>query len=147
MIFLGAVSTRVISGKFSETQGPAKNFVPVLSLQTTIKESGKRWIAQVPSNFNGFIYVLSGSVKIGSTESAAKTGDVVLLPPSNPKAADGDLDELVIVSQSADVHFVLFAGKPLNEPVFSRGPFVMDSQEALQTAFRDYQRGEKYFIH
>jgi len=35
---------------------------------------------------------------------------------------------LVIVSGPQGAKFILFAGRPLNEPVFNYGPFVMDSQ-------------------
>lgn len=112
-----------------------------------MSEAGKRWVARVPSNYNGFIYVMSGQAKFGITEVSAKQGDVLMLPPSNAQAADDVLDELVVVSETPGVHFVLFAGKPINEPVFARGPFVMDSEEGLMQAFQDFRRGEKYFIH
>ncbi len=137
----------MISGKYEGIVGPAKNFVPVLSLQSTIKEAGKKFTAQIPSNYNGFIYVMSGQAKFGGSQQSAKTGEVLILPPSNPKAEDDSLDTFEAISESPNVHFILFAGKPLNEPVFARGPFVMDSQQGLADAYRDIQRGEKYFIH
>jgi len=141
----GRVTTRVISGKHGDITGPAKNFVPVLALQTTMTDSGRRFTTKIPSSYNGFVYVLSGRAKFGSTSFEGKEGDVLLLPPSNADVQPED--EFVVESQSANVHFVLFAGRPLHEPVFARGPFVMDSQERLLEAYRDYQRGEKHFIH
>lgn len=46
---------------------------------------------------------------------------------------------------STGAKFILFAGKPIKEPVFSHGPFVLDSQESLNTTFEDYQEGKNGF--
>jgi redox-sensitive bicupin YhaK (pirin superfamily) len=39
------------------------------------------------------------------------------------------------------VRFLLLSGRPLGEPIAWRGPIVMNTQEELDTAFREYQRG------
>jgi redox-sensitive bicupin YhaK (pirin superfamily) len=39
------------------------------------------------------------------------------------------------------VRFLLFAGKPLGEPVAWYGPIVMNTQEELRVAFEEYQNG------
>jgi len=53
--------------------------------------------------------------------------------------ADGDQ---VTVSTEADpVRLLLISGKPIGEPVAWYGPIVMNTQEELQTAFEEFQRG------
>jgi hypothetical protein len=39
----------------------------------------------------------------------------------------------------------VIAGLPLNEPISSHGPFVMNTQEEIQQTFKDYQMGKNGF--
>lgn len=97
----------------------------------------------VPSNYNGFIYQYKGNAKYGAEENSGKSvdaqeGDVLLSPPTSDSEQSEDILHVTSVSNS---HFVLFFGKPLHEPVFARGPFVMHTKEALVQAFVDYSSG------
>ncbi len=50
-------------------------------------------------------------------------------------------DNVTVQTKNQEVRFLLISGKPINEPVAWRGPIVMNTQEELQTAFEEYQRG------
>ena len=41
--------------------------------------------------------------------------------------------------------FIMLAGKPLNEPIAARGPFVLNEEDELYKAFDDYQTGRNGF--
>ena len=61
---------------------------------------------------------------------------------------DGETVQLTVASDAtAPADFLLLAGQPLNEPVARYGPFVMNTREQIEQAFRDYQSGRMGSIH
>ena len=52
-----------------------------------------------------------------------------------------DGKQVTISTEGEDVRFLLISGKPIGEPVAWYGPIVMNTQEELQIAFDEYQKG------
>jgi hypothetical protein len=50
-------------------------------------------------------------------------------------------DELTVEAGNDGIRFLLVSGKPLQEPVAWYGPIVMNTQEQLQQAFQELERG------
>ncbi|MEQ8473808.1 MAG: pirin-like C-terminal cupin domain-containing protein [Marinoscillum sp.] len=48
--------------------------------------------------------------------------------------------EVTIKNGNQEGQFLILQGKPIGEPVAQYGPFVMNTQEEIQQAFREYQR-------
>lgn len=46
--------------------------------------------------------------------------------------------ELSILADGSDAKILILQGRPINEPVVQYGPFVMNTREEIQQAFRDY---------
>ena len=86
----------------------------------------------IPSDFQGLIFLYGGSVTAGNNKRPVGEKQAAVF---DPEAAEN----LVITSGPQGAKFILFAGRPLNEPVFNYGPFVMDSQQKLNSTFDDYQ--------
>jgi len=50
-------------------------------------------------------------------------------------------DQVVIKAEDSPVRFLLVSGKPIGEPVAWYGPIVMNTQEELQIAFEEFEKG------
>jgi redox-sensitive bicupin YhaK (pirin superfamily) len=51
-------------------------------------------------------------------------------------------DEEINITASEKATIIFCHGKPLNEPVVSYGPFVMNTQGEIKQAMVDYQSGK-----
>lgn len=52
-----------------------------------------------------------------------------------------DGDEVRITAEDSAVRFLLVSGRPIDEPVAWYGPIVMNTQEELQIAFEEFEKG------
>jgi len=52
-----------------------------------------------------------------------------------------DGDQVMVSTEGEAVRFLLVSGRPIGEPVAWYGPIVMNSEEELQVAFKEYQNG------
>lgn len=124
------VSVRVMAGDSMNITGPINMRNPGMLLDCRLSK-GSVFQQHVPSEWNGFAYVYHGNGKIsGTTAQIEQTlvlgeGDHIL---ANTEAEEG-------------LRFLLIAGRPIGEPIVQHGPFVMNTQDEIQRAFEDYQRG------
>ena len=52
-----------------------------------------------------------------------------------------DGDQVMVSTQGEPVRFLLISGKPIGEPIAWYGPIVMNTQEELELAFKEYKEG------
>ena len=81
-----------------------------------------------------FVYVYEGALSIGSpgeTRALAAHEAGVL--------SDGDE---VCLRAECDAALLLFAARPLGEPVVQYGPFVMNTRDEIEQAIADYRNGQ-----
>ncbi len=99
---------------------------------------------------SAFAYVFAGSGKFGNASEpfAVPTEEVGRADTSTPPAADNRTlvlfdrgDEITVQAGDDGIRFLLVSGKPLQEPVAWRGPIVMNTQEQLEQAFAELDRG------
>ncbi|PYT08053.1 MAG: hypothetical protein DMF49_06270, partial [Acidobacteria bacterium] len=53
----------------------------------------------------------------------------------------GPGDVVGVTTEGQPVRFLLVSGRPLGEPVAWYGPIVMNTQEELRAAFREFEEG------
>jgi quercetin 2,3-dioxygenase len=127
------VQTRVISGRQGGLTGPACNHVETLVLEVRA-EPGASWSIDVPGGYAGFAYLLAGEGRFGAQSTRASDGQVVWMTPSEEDAG-------FRVTAETPLQLFVAAAAPIRAPVVAQGPFVMNTQEQIVEAVRDYQAG------
>jgi quercetin 2,3-dioxygenase len=94
--------------------------------------AGGRFAQPLPAGHNAFVYVYRGAVTIAGGQVPAQRMAIL----ANDPAADGVLIEAADAAQ-----VLLLAGRPLHEPIAQYGPFVMNTEEEIDEAVRDFSAG------
>lgn len=137
----GKVNVKVISGESYGVESVRDlAYTPVHYYYVTLKPDGT-FRQKVPTNFNFFLYVLSGDKLVVNNETAVPSHHTVFFN------RDGDEIEAVNTAKSdgKDIEFVLIGGEVLNQKTVQYGPFVADSQAEINKAFMDYQYARNGF--
>jgi redox-sensitive bicupin YhaK (pirin superfamily) len=125
----GNCKVRVIAGDYKDLQGPAKTFSPLSLLHITIPE-GEEITIDVAKGFNSSYYLTKGETIIDDYEVPAQ--HLVWL---------SDEGTNITVRAIRDSELLFMAGEPINEPLVSYGPFVMNSKTEIIQAIHDYENG------
>jgi len=131
------VEARLYSGASGSLRSPTRNVVPITLMDVAL-EPGARLREELPSLYNGFVYVVDGSVRIGSDTLAA--GQVGWLAPSDPGA-------LVVSAAERGARIVLYAGLPIGESLVHQGPFVAGSRAEIAEQYRRFRTGQFQSMH
>lgn len=122
----------IISGEVNGVKGPASTFTKINLYNVNLKNHGKTILSE-PSNFNTGILVLKGEVKINN-DTEAKEKDFILF--------DNVQGNIVVESVTEESLFIVLSGEPIDEPIASHGPFVMNTTEEIYQAYEDFRNGK-----
>jgi quercetin 2,3-dioxygenase len=125
----GNAKVRVISGAFGDTKGPANTFTPI-NLWDAQLSSGETTFS-VPENFTTALFVMEGKVTVNGAQEIDNPTLVVF----DRKGSE------FILSATEDARVIVLNGQPIDEPVVGYGPFVMNTQEEIAQAMKDYSAG------
>jgi redox-sensitive bicupin YhaK (pirin superfamily) len=130
---LGA-EIQVYSGSSGELHSGTRNHVPVTMVEINLQAHASAE-QDIPTSYNGFAFVIDGSVRIGDTEM--NTGQVGWLD----WPTDSGTSVLRVVAGESGARLVLYAGQPQGDPIASYGPFIGDSKQDIARLFAEYQSG------
>ncbi len=124
------VKIRVIAGKSGNgTKGAVTGVATDARFLDITLPADTSHTESIPENYNAFIYLISGSLRLGG--KGINSGELAVL-------IDGNGIKFTATEGS---RLLLIAGRPIGEPVARQGPFVMNREEDIQQAYRDYERG------
>ncbi|KFY53717.1 hypothetical protein V496_07405 [Pseudogymnoascus sp. VKM F-4515 (FW-2607)] len=138
----GKVNIKVISGQSHGVDSVKElAYTPVWIFDIEVQPGGS--ITQpLPAGWNAFAYTLGGTTNFGSGEEKTEIGqyhNVVFEQAGDTVTAAVDADA------KEPGHFYLVAGLPLDQKVVQYGPFVLNSQDQVYEALRDYQNHQNGF--
>ena len=114
------------------------SLVPITMTVISLRE-GADYTHVLPENHNAFLYMLAGEMEFGENNTrVAKRGAALL--SFNEEGTDSNSSELKIKALSRS-KVLIYSGVPIREEIALGGPFVMNTQEEIREAFRDFHRG------
>jgi len=127
----GRARVRVVAGEALGARAAIGTHTPVIYQDWTL-EPGADVNAAVPASHNALVYVFEGAALLGDEGREVRDGQLAVFGP-------GDVVRLRAASGKG--RLLLLAGVPHGEAVAHYGPFVMNTEQELLQAFRDYQSG------
>lgn len=124
-------SVGIIAGEYKSITGPASTFTPI-SLFNVKLIRGRSTEFTFPASYNTGILVLEGEIKVNNIKNA----------PENHFVRLGHDSEYFNIEAVSDSIFLVMGGEPINEPVASHGPFLMNTEEEIKQAYEDYKAGK-----
>jgi hypothetical protein len=129
------VAARVYSGSSGSARAATHNYVPVTMLDVRM-DAAARLGQELPASYNGFAYVLEGSVLVGAEQTLITSGQVGWLDES--VGSDSTVLRLAATEQA---RVVLYAGEKQGVPITMHGPFVGESRADLIRVSQAYTSG------
>ncbi len=125
----------VIAGEYQGTQGTASTFTPVNLFNAKLNK-GAQTTFSFPAHYNTAVLVIEGSIKVNGNRTATASQFVLFENAGETFTVEANEDAIVLV----------LSGEPINEPIASYGPFVMNTREELVQAVEDFNMGKFGFL-
>ncbi len=122
----------IIAGEVNGVKGPANTFTNINLYNINLKNYGNTTLSE-PKNFNTAILILKGEAKVNE-DKICKEGDFIVF-----ENVEGGI---LLESLTEESLFLVLSGEPINEPVVSHGPFVMNTLGEILDAYEDFRNNK-----
>jgi len=126
----GGGELNLIAGEWQGSAGPVETLTGVFMSTLKLPAGAHEQLPVAPGR-QVFLYVVNGDVEVG--------GEPVR--PHHLIEVDRDGSSLDIEA-SSDARLLFGHGDVIDEPIYSHGPFVMNTREEIVQAVEDYQNGK-----
>ncbi|MBL0047774.1 MAG: pirin family protein [Bacteroidetes bacterium] len=124
-------SAKVVLGELFGTKSGIEMLSPAFYFHLKLKANCRLDIPTNPQH-NAFVYVIKGNLEAQGRREI-KTNQVALYERGN---------SLLKLFSKDEAEILILGGQPLNEVVYSYGPFVMNTQEQIMQCINDYNSGK-----
>jgi quercetin 2,3-dioxygenase len=134
----GGTLVRVIAGDVAGHAGPGATHTPISLVHATV-EPGAELVLPWPRGFNALVYALSGRGRVGPEARPLHPGQLAVFGTGDALVVRADVDQ---ESRHPALDILILGGRPIGEPVYAHGPFVMNTRAEIIQAFEDFEAGK-----
>lgn len=120
----------VIAGNYNGVKGIASTFTPIEMYNVYLK-GGAEVPFSFPKEYNTGILVIEGNVILNDKPV-----------PTDHFALFGNDGTDMLLKSNEDAIVLVLSGEPINEPIVSYGPFVMNTKQEILDAYDDLNNGK-----
>lgn len=124
-------NAKVILGEMYNAKSKIELLSPAFYFHIKLKPNGRLDIPTDPTH-NAFIYVVNGDLEIEGQKQLS----------ANQIALYQRGDALINTYSKDGAEILALGGQPLNEVVYSYGPFVMNTKEQINRCIQNYRTGK-----
>ncbi|MGC4962347.1 pirin family protein [Gordonia sp. DT101] len=128
---------RIIAGEIDGHAGPGSTHTPITFAHATVTPGARLSMPWRP-DFNALVYVLSGRGTVGPGARPVRQGQLVVFGKGDRITVTADEGQ---DSNRPALELLVLGGRPIREPVFQYGPFVMNTKQQLVEAIDDFNAG------
>jgi len=129
---------RVIAGDVAGQAGPGSTYTPMAMVHATVAPGATLDLPWRP-DFNALVYVLAGEGAVGPVGNPIRQGQLAVMGPGDRISVSARSSQ---DARNPAMEVLLLGGKPIREPVFHYGPFVMNTKAEVIEALEDFNAGK-----
>jgi quercetin 2,3-dioxygenase len=130
-VHAGGAAVRLLAGSWGGVTGPITGVAAAPTYLDVTLAPGGAFTTTVPTGHTTLAYLFEGAAHFEPDAAEVSAVNLIVYGPG---------DSLTVTSQPG-ARFLLLAGAPIGERIVPYGPFVMNTVEEIQTAYRELRQG------